>query len=83
MEGRCALTGAALQAGAIIGGASDEVAMTFAQAGRALGMASETNDSESAREFAVSSIGVLRPCTREADLDVFAEVALYVARQAA
>jgi geranylgeranyl diphosphate synthase type I len=83
MEGRCALTGAALQAGAIIGGAGTDVAMIFARAGRALGMASETNDRESARQFALSSIGALRPCTREADLDVFTEVALYVARQAA
>jgi len=83
MEGRCALTGAALQAGAIIGGASPDVAATFARAGRALGMASETNDSESAKRFARASIGALQPCTREADLDVFAEVAFYVARQAA
>jgi hypothetical protein len=83
MEGRCALTGAALQAGAIIGGANADVALAFAQAGRSLGMASETNDRQSAQQFALASIGALRPCTREEDLDVFAEVALYVARQAA
>ncbi len=83
MEGRCALTGAALQAGAIIGGAGPEVAATFAQAGRALGMASETNDSESAQQFALAAIGALRPFTSKEDLDVFAEVAFYVARQAA
>ncbi|MGC9992703.1 MAG: hypothetical protein ABSD52_09980 [Candidatus Cybelea sp.] len=82
-EGRCALTGAALQAGAIIGGAGADVAATFAQAGRALGMAGETNDSERAQQFALASIGALRPCTRKEHLDVFAEVALYVARQAA
>ncbi|MGA2760089.1 MAG: hypothetical protein ABSF08_07210 [Candidatus Cybelea sp.] len=83
MEGRCALTGAALQAGAIVGGASPDVAATFAQAGRALGMASETNDGESAQQFALASIRALQACTSKEDLDVFAEVALYVARQAA
>jgi len=49
MEGRCALTGAALQAGAIIGGACGDVALAFASAGRALGMASETADTAGAR----------------------------------
>ena len=81
MEGRCALTGAALQAGAIIGGASADVAMTFAQAGRALGMASETNEQRRAavraRRFAAAAVHAQsRP-------RLFAEVALYVARKAA
>lgn len=82
MEGRCALTGAALQAGAIIGGAPVSVATIFARAGRALGMAGETNDSQTAAQFALASVETLRPCTRKEDLDAFAEVALYVARRA-
>jgi geranylgeranyl diphosphate synthase type I len=83
MEGRCALTGAALQAGAVIGGARGEVALAFARAGRALGMASETADTAAARRFVAQSLTFLEPHTRKEDLDAFAEVALYVARRAA
>jgi geranylgeranyl diphosphate synthase type I len=83
MEGRCALTGAALQAGAVIGGASGEVALAFASAGRALGMASETTDTGGARRFAQQALALLQPHTRKEDLDAFAEVALYVARRTA
>jgi hypothetical protein len=83
MEGRCALTGAALQAGAVIGGASGEVALAFARAGRALGMASEATDAAGARRFAQQSLALLEPHTSEEYLDAFAEVALYVARRAA
>ncbi|MGC2632636.1 MAG: polyprenyl synthetase family protein [Candidatus Cybelea sp.] len=83
MEGRCALTGAALQAGAIIGGASGDVALAFARAGRALGMASEATETAGALRFAQQSLTLLEPHTRKEDLDAFAEVALYVARRAA
>jgi hypothetical protein len=83
MEGRCALTGAALQAGAVIGGACGEVALAFARAGRALGMASEATDRSDARRFAQQALTLLEPHTRKEDLDAFAEVALYVARRAA
>jgi hypothetical protein len=83
MQGRCALTGAALQAGAILAGAGPEVALTFARAGRALGMAGETTDADRAQRYAHQSIALLQSCTRQEDLDAFAEVALYVARRAA
>jgi geranylgeranyl diphosphate synthase type I len=83
MEGRCALTGAALQAGAVIGGACGDVALAFGRAGRALGMAGQATDTADARRFAEQSLTLLKPHTRKEDLDAFAEVALYVARRAA
>jgi geranylgeranyl pyrophosphate synthase len=82
-EGRCALTAAALKAGAVIGGASGDVALAFARAGRALGMASETTDAADARRLVQQSVTLLEPHTRKEHLDGFAEVALYVARRAA
>jgi Polyprenyl synthetase len=71
-EGRATLTGAALRAGAVIGGAGDESAQRYERAGYVmeLGAASE-------------AIAALTPCLRKADLATFAEVARYVAQRAA
>ena len=78
-----ALTGAALQAGATIGGAADVVALAFGRAGRALGMARAAGDAAAAGRFARESIESLRPYARPGDLDAFAEIALEIARRAA
>jgi geranylgeranyl pyrophosphate synthase len=82
-EGRASLTGAALRAGAVIGGAGDDVASRYERAGYALGMAAETADAARAEHFAREAIAALEPCTRKEDLETFAEVARYVARRAA
>jgi len=78
-----ALTGAALQAGAVIAGAPDALAETFAQAGRTLGMAGDCADATEACRLAMDSVASLRDCTDRADLDSYLEVARYIARRAA
>jgi hypothetical protein len=65
-----ALTGAALRAGAVIAGASDDVARSFERAGRLLGTAPQ------------EAVAALRDCTPQADLVLFEEVASYVAQRA-
>jgi geranylgeranyl pyrophosphate synthase len=65
------LTGAALQAGALIAGAPDAVVRTFADAGRLLG------------RDARGAVSALRRYTSDTDLARFEEVARYVARRAA
>jgi hypothetical protein len=61
------LTSAALQAGALIAGASETMVLAFAKAGRLLNADPE------------AAVGVLRPIVSSADLAVFEEVARYVA----
>jgi hypothetical protein len=81
--GRCALTGAALRAGAVIAGASAEVAQAFERAGRTLGMASEAEDTQHAQRLAREAIALLRPYTRHDELETFSEAALDIARRPA
>jgi geranylgeranyl pyrophosphate synthase len=65
------LTGAALQAGAIIAGAPQHVTRKFLEAGRVLG------------SDPAAAVAALRHCTSRKYLDAFEEVARYVARRAA
>lgn len=66
-----ALTGAALQAGAVIAGAPEEVTRAFVEAGRLL-----ATDPQAA-------VARVRSCTSRNHLDAFEEVARYVARREA
>ncbi len=66
-----ALTGAALQAGAVVGGATEQVARTFAEAGRLL------------IKDPAGAVALLQQCVPPNDVAVFEEVARYVARRAA
>jgi hypothetical protein len=72
-EGRrdATLTGAALEGGAVIAGAPQSVARTFAKAGRLLATAP------------TEAVAVIAPCASRDDLSAFEEVARYVARRAA
>lgn len=81
--GRCALTAAALQAGAVVAGAAAEVALAFGEAGLTLGMAAQATDGAQAEQLARRSIALLERCTPRKQLDAYAEVALDVARRAA
>jgi hypothetical protein len=83
MSGRCALTGAALKAGAVIAGTRKEIADAFDRGGRALGMAAETNDATKARNLAHEAIASLAPYLSVPALDTFREVAVNVAQRAA
>ena len=78
-----ALTGAALHAGAIVGGAGDRAARSFARAGRLLGIAARAHDAVAAQNAAQQAVAALRRHTGRADLEIFEEVALYVAQRAA
>lgn len=77
-----ALTGAALRAGAVIAGASDDVAHAFERAGRLLGTASMSRGSALAERFTLQAVAALRDRAADADLEIFEEVAQYVARRA-
>jgi hypothetical protein len=70
--GRAALTGAALRAGAVVGGAGGDCTLRYERAGHAI-----------ERGSANEAIAALTPCLRKEDLDTFAEVARYVAQRAA
>lgn len=65
------MTGAAMQAGAVIAGVPEEIVAAFASAGRLL--AAQPS----------AAVALLRPCVAEAALSDFEEVARYVARRAA
>lgn len=82
-EGRCALSGAALQAGAVLAGAPPPTSEAFGRAGRRLGMAAETPDADRAERLAAGSVELLQPYVKLEDLEAYAEVARYVARRAA
>jgi geranylgeranyl pyrophosphate synthase len=78
-----ALTGAALQSGAIVGGAHERMARRFGRAGRVLGMAALVDDAALAERLSNQAVAVLRGCTAAESLAAFEEVAQYVARRAA
>lgn len=78
-----ALTGAAIQAGALIAGRPESDVRAYARAGRLLGTAAIARGEELAQRFATQSVAALAQCTAPADLDAFEEVARYVARRAA
>ena len=77
------LTGAALQAGAVIAGAPESDVRAYARAGRLLGTAALSRGTELGERFAVQAVAALPRSTARADLDAFEEVARYVARRAA
>ncbi|HEY6486194.1 MAG TPA: hypothetical protein VIX83_07410 [Candidatus Cybelea sp.] len=83
MGGRCALTGAALQAGAVIAGANAETARAFERAGRALGMSADAPDEAQARDLAQRAIDSLAPYASAQTLATFREVAFDIARRTA
>jgi hypothetical protein len=77
------LTGAALHAGAVIGGAPERVARLFARGGRLLGEAAQAPDAASARRTAREAVAVLERHVSPSELHAFEEVARYVAQRAA
>ena len=77
------LTGAALEAGAVVGGAGNGAARSFARAGRLLGRAARAADPTLAQQTARQAVGALRRHAGRDDLELFEEVALHVARRAA
>jgi hypothetical protein len=81
MQGRCALTGAALQTGAVIGGANEETAQAFNRAGRALGTAAQAGDEADADDFAREAIAALTPYVSDEALETFTEIVLSLARR--
>ncbi len=77
------LTGAALQAGAIVGGADAHVAQTFGRAGKLIGKSAAAADPALAVRFGRRAVAALRRLAAPADLQAFEEVAVYVAQRAA
>jgi hypothetical protein len=78
-----ALTGAALHAGAIVGGADQAVAHSFARAGRLIGRSAAAGDPALAGRFAQRAVSALRRHAHPEHLRAFEEVAVYVAQRAA
>jgi Polyprenyl synthetase len=77
------LTGAALEAGAVIAGVPESIARSFARAGRLLGTAGLARGSELAQRFALQAVAELQRHTSRTHLDAFEEVVQYVAGRAA
>ena len=77
------LTGAALHAGAIVGGADEQVAQRFARAGRLIGKSAGAGDAGLAERFGREAVAALRGHAAPKDLRAFEEVAVYVAKRAA
>jgi hypothetical protein len=77
------LTGAALHAGAVVGGADEEVAQTFARAGRLIGKSAAAGDAQLAQRFGQRAVAALRRHAAPEHLQAFEEVAVYVAQRAA
>jgi geranylgeranyl pyrophosphate synthase len=83
MRRNVVLTGAALRAGAMIAGASEQVAYAFARAGCLLGMAAIADDAALAHRTARKAVAAIRRCSPTVtDINAFEEVARYVARRA-
>jgi hypothetical protein len=80
-KGEAELTGAALQAGAIVADASPERCETFARAGNALGEASESHDATTAQRSAMESAELLRHCVDVGNYNEYLEAARYIARR--
>ncbi len=77
------LTGAALEAGAVIAEASELVARDYAQAGRILSAAARYGDAALAQRASRRAVETLRRHASRDDMAAFEEVARYVARRAA
>jgi geranylgeranyl pyrophosphate synthase len=77
------LTAAALQAGAIVAGASESVTRSFGRAGRLLGVAAATEDCALAQRLGRQAVAALTRHARRADLQALEEVTLYFAQRAA
>lgn len=76
------LTGAALYAGAVIGGAPERVARLFARAGRLVGDAAQA-DAARAQRVMREAVALLARHAPPDDLHAFEEVARYIAQRAA
>lgn len=77
------LTAAALEAGAVIAGASELVVRDYAEAGRFLSAAARYDDAALAQRAGHQAVHVLRPHASRSDIALFEEVTRYVARRAA
>lgn len=71
-----ALTGAALQAGAVIAGAPEHVSHSFGRAGRFLGLAWAAADRSLAERLAHKAIAAIGPAVAANDLAAFRDAAL-------
>jgi hypothetical protein len=77
------LTGAALHAGAVVGGADSPVAESFARAGRLIGKSAAAGDAVLAETLGRRAVEALRGWAPPEHLRAFEEVAVYVAQRAA
>ena len=80
---QAALTGAALHAGAVVGGADEHVAQSFARAGRLIAKSAAAGDPALAERFSRRAVAALRRHAPPEHLRDFEEVAVYVAQRAA
>lgn len=80
-KGEAELTGAALQAGAVVAGAPADRCQTFALAGHALGEAFECHEATSAQRSAMQSAELVRQCVDHERYDEYLEAARYIARR--
>jgi hypothetical protein len=77
------LTGAAMHAGAVIGGTSERAARSFARAGRLVGDAAQTPDAARAQRCAHEAVAAVTRYAQLHDLHEFEEVTRYIAQRAA
>ncbi len=80
-KGEAELTAAALSAGAVIAGASQERCDAFARAGHALGAAFEYAGSKDAERSAMQSAELVRGCLDGENFNEYLEAARYIARR--
>ncbi len=78
-----ALTAAALQAGAVIGGATPDAVARYAQAGRFLGAALEAHESTRTPQLIAQATAQIRSVTAPQFVQSFEEVAFEIAGRAA
>ena len=81
--GHAALTGAAMEAGAVIGGAPEHTTVSFERAGRLLAMAQLAGEAAPARRFGRRAVAEVCGHIASADGEAFEEVVRYVAQRAA
>jgi hypothetical protein len=81
--GDAALTGAAMQAGAVIGGASERVVQSFARAGRLLAAAQFAHEAGLARRYSRQAFATISRYASGSSVAEFEEVVRYVAQRAA
>ncbi len=77
-----ALTGAALQAGAVVAGAPDYVARSFGRAGRFVGLAAAIDDRPLSERLVRKATAALKDHVSPDELAAFRDAAAFVARRA-